>query len=54
MKLFVIYITNNAAGYDGVNQLCRTVSFALVPDESGSIAEINPFRYRGDYYDTEE
>ena len=45
MKLFAIYITNNAAVYD---------AWGNIIESSGSMAEINPFRYRGDYYDTEE
>ena len=94
MKLFAIYITNNATTYGGAQQLRQTVLFVFVPfdknvlgdvvgirNSSGTlvatyeydawgnctvmdgygnentnssfIGNINPFRYRGYYYDTE-
>ena len=94
MKLFAIYITNNATAYGEVQPLRQVVLFVFVPfdkntlgdivairNENGnvvasykydawgnhtvhneyggidysatSIGNINPFRYRGYYYDSE-
>ena len=85
MKLFAIYITNNATAYGRVQPLRQVVLFVFVPfdkntlgdiiairdedgnvvakyiydawgnilHEEGSMASVNPFRYRGYYYDTE-
>ena len=53
MKLFAIYITNNATTYGGAQPLRQAVLFVFVPFDKNTLGDIIAIRYRGYYYDTE-